>query len=258
MAQLIWTGTDEQEQFHDDRRNVTYWPSERPVEVDEAVAERYLEHDGWIEAEDPEGVDVAEVLEEHDRSRASLQAEVDDESDATQPTDVSDTPGNEGSEVELQGEPDGESEAEAESESERNTGSGPTDEVETETDGNGGDTDDATSDDVGYGEGGFHAASEPERTETTTDGADGSGREATAESEGSDDGFDAHQFLDRNWQAVASSIREGAADGHLDAVESAELNREGSPRENSVLRAIEDRRGAHSSGDGSESDASGD
>lgn len=57
------------------------------------------------------------------------------------------------------------------------------------------------------------------------------------------DGFDADAFIDDNWQSVQSAIRGGEADGHLEAVEAAERDREGGPREDSVLEAIEQRRG---------------
>lgn len=237
MAQLIWTGTDEQEQFHDDRRNTTYWPSERPVEVPDDLAERYLEHDGWVEAEDPDEIDVGEVLEEHDRARAqSYDAEVQDEADETPPAETEETTREAGAGVEVTPESDAESESEV----------------------NGGDSADSTTNDLDDEEGGFRAASEPEREQgdATADGTDQSVREASSEDGQTDGGFDADQFIDGNWQAVASAIREGAADDHLDAVETAERNRDGEPRENSVLRAIKDRRDSHDATEDADAESS--
>jgi hypothetical protein len=52
--------------------------------------------------------------------------------------------------------------------------------------------------------------------------------------------FDTASFIDRSWQSVTSDIEDGAADGHLDAVEAAEEARD-SPRD-SVLGAVADRR----------------
>lgn len=53
--------------------------------------------------------------------------------------------------------------------------------------------------------------------------------------------FDAEGFVDDSWQSVTAAIEDGEADGHLDAVEAAEQDRDGDPR-GSVQDAIEDRR----------------
>lgn len=66
-------------------------------------------------------------------------------------------------------------------------------------------------------------------------------QEAASEETEEDAGFDAEAFVDDSWQAVVAQIEEGAADGHLAAVEEAEQNRDGDPRE-SVIEAIEARR----------------
>lgn len=55
-----------------------------------------------------------------------------------------------------------------------------------------------------------------------------------------DESFDADAFADRPWQTVTSAIDDGTADGHLDAVEAAEKERD-NPR-SSVLEAIAERR----------------
>lgn len=54
--------------------------------------------------------------------------------------------------------------------------------------------------------------------------------------------FDAAGFVDDSWQAVKARIEDGDADGHLDAVQEAEENRDGDPRD-SVIEAIESRQG---------------
>lgn len=66
--------------------------------------------------------------------------------------------------------------------------------------------------------------------------------EADADAEAEAEGFDAEAFVDDSWQSVTSAIESGDADGHLDAVQEAEQNRDGEPRD-SVISAIEERQG---------------
>jgi hypothetical protein len=63
----------------------------------------------------------------------------------------------------------------------------------------------------------------------------------TTETEGEEsEGLNATEFVDRQWQRVRSDIGDGAADGHLAAVEDAENDRD-NPRD-SILEAIDNRR----------------
>lgn len=89
---------------------------------------------------------------------------------------------------------------------------------------------------------------EQDESESTETEAEANGGAETADAsevmadEADAEGFDAAEFVDESWQSVVSSIEDGEADGHLDAVESAELERESGPRESSVMEAIEARR----------------
>lgn len=219
MAQLIWTGTDEQEQYHDDERNITYWPSERPVDVPEPTAAEYLEHEGWEEVEDPDEDLTEQVLDEHDRAKEQ--------------TDGTDEAGEEFTTM-----PASEPEDVIDHAEQREVAGGDenTDDL--------GDVDDqflvedehtaeASDDDASVSE------SETEEPESEAE----SEAERDIAQESTDNGeFDADQFVDNNWRSVASEIRKGSVDDRLDEIERAERNRSGGGRENSVLSAIEDRR----------------
>lgn len=65
--------------------------------------------------------------------------------------------------------------------------------------------------------------------------------ESEPDAESESDGFDAEAFIARTYQEVSGDIEDGVADEHLDAVESAEQDRENGPRD-SVIEAIESRR----------------
>lgn len=86
-------------------------------------------------------------------------------------------------------------------------------------------------------------------TEDSTDGADDDAdaedADATDDSSAEEeaDAFDAAEFVNGHWNAVASAITDGEADGHLQAVEEAERARgDDDDMRDSVATALEDRR----------------
>jgi len=83
-------------------------------------------------------------------------------------------------------------------------------------------------------------------TEDAEEQEQGDGEEADADDGDAEDpetdgggGFDAAEFIDRNWRTVVADIEDADADGNLDAVEQAEKDRD-STRE-SVIDAIDKR-----------------
>lgn len=81
------------------------------------------------------------------------------------------------------------------------------------------------------------ADKDPEAASQEADDDADSGGESEAEAQD----FDAGAFVAESWQAVKAGIEAGEADGHLDAVEAAERDRDNDPR-TSVIDAIDSRR----------------
>lgn len=79
--------------------------------------------------------------------------------------------------------------------------------------------------------------------DSESDGDGDAVSEAESDAEGAAEPFDADAFIDDSWQSVQAAIRGGEVDNHLAAVEAAEQERDGGPREDSVLEAIDQRRG---------------
>lgn len=188
---LLWTGTDETNQFHDDERGRIYWSSERPLRVPEDAVEEYLEQDGW---EEPPDEDAAERLPGRDsesvrdaRAREQQQeqqedVDVDEDDDQTGTNEVRAGPATEETDAEL--------------------------------------------------------ATGEARAEDTNGGT-----EAGSQQDAGED-FDAEAFVDNGWREVERQIQSGEFDEHLGVIEHAERNRDGQPREASVIGAIKDRRNA--------------
>lgn len=234
MAQLIWTGTDEQQKYRDDERNIIYWPSQRPVDVPEDVASEYLEHEGWQEKEDEDADLVERTIEEHDQARAEVKfqneretvTETNDDGSVT----VTNTTEDDADSVDV--------DSKSESKSKRTTTAEAESEAESESATAGGDqSEDAEAEAKSDG---FRDGDTADDGETVPEEVVEERKEAAREPEDAE--FDASRFIDGNWNSVSAAIREGVADDHLDAVEEAERDRPGGPRENSVLSAIEDRR----------------
>ena len=75
------------------------------------------------------------------------------------------------------------------------------------------------------------------------------------EGEDEDGDFDADSFVDDDWREVERQIQSGDYDEYLGAIERAERNRDGQPREASVLGAIKDRRNAPMANTDTDSDS---
>lgn len=115
------------------------------------------------------------------------------------------------------------------------------DDTDTSTEPDAGDTDDASGE--GTTDDGTDGADDTDAAADATDPTDAAADDDGDDTEEEEGAFDAAEFVAGHWNAVASGITDGEADGHLQAVEEAERARgdDGGMRD-SVATALEDRR----------------
>lgn len=219
-TELVWTGTEKTEVFVDAQTNTEYWPkpadTDRPHTVPDERAEWLLDHDGWVA---PTGTSADEII------RAL--PDFDDD-------------------------PEPEPEAADEEQGSLSTAGGGTVSIGTEIGSGEGvtKTPSATPDPEPSPDPEPATVSDPESetAELTPDeqreqDLDQKIRATAAEvlNDGRDN-FDPDRFVNEtDWRDVRSAINQGEVDDYLDPIEDAEKGRD-SPREASVLAAIESRR----------------